>query len=109
MNKTLHQKLLEVQAMNIPVPKNGINPHLKSKYRKLEDILTAFKPVLHSKGILVYVLNDALTSTLVMYDTITNETIKSTIRLPDTQDPQKIGGALTYYMRYNLSGLLGIE
>lgn len=109
MDKTLHQKLLEVQAMNIPVPKNGTNPHLKSKYRKLEDILTAFKSVLHEKGILVYVINEATTSTLVMYDTITEETIKSTIRLPDTQDPQKIGSALTYYMRYNLSWLLGIE
>lgn len=46
MDKTLHQKLLEVQAMNIPVPKNGYNTFTKAKYRKLEDILTAFKPIL---------------------------------------------------------------
>jgi hypothetical protein len=45
----------------------------------------------------------------VMYDTITKESIRSLLRLPETQDPQKIGGALTYYMRYNLSGILGIE
>lgn len=107
--KTLHQKLLEVQAMNLSVPKNGYNPFTKAKYRKLEDILAAFKPALHEKGILVYIENTETASTLVMYDSTTNETIKSTIRLPETQDPQKIGAALTYYMRYNLSGLLGIE
>lgn len=95
--------------MNLSVPKNGYNPFTKAKYRKLEDILAAFKPALHEKGILVYIENTETASTLVMYDSTTNETIKSTIRLPETQDPQKIGAALTYYMRYNLSGLLGIE
>lgn len=109
MDKTLRQKLLEVQAMNLAVPKTWFNKHFGTKYRKLEDILIVFKPILHEKGILVYVVNDVTTSTLVMYDTITNEKMESTIRLPETQDPQKIGWALTYFMRYNLLWLLGIE
>jgi hypothetical protein len=34
---------------------------------------------------------------------------ESSLKLPEIQDPQKIGSAITYYRRYTLASLLGLQ
>ena len=35
--------------------------------------------------------------------------VESSMQLPSIQDPQKIGSAITYYRRYTLQSLLGLQ
>ena len=45
----------------------------------------------------------------IIQDTESEGRIVSSIPLPEIQDPQKIGGAITYYRRYALVSLLGLQ
>jgi hypothetical protein len=37
-----------------------------------------------------------------------DEKLEASLRLPEIQDPQKIGSAITYYRRYTLTSLLAL-
>ena len=42
-------------------------------------------------------------------DTESGESVTSSIVLPQIDDPQKLGSAITYYRRYTLQSLLGLQ
>lgn len=107
--QNIMKKLLEIQKKNVFIPKNGNNPFTKSKYRKLDDILTVMKPILSEYNIVLLQTNENSLCHVVLYDVDSWEEIASTLDVQVNMDPQKVWAAITYFTRYWISWLLGLE
>ena len=44
-----------------------------------------------------------------LFDVESEKGVESSLELPNLTDPQKIGSAISYYRRYTLSSLLGLQ
>ena len=44
-----------------------------------------------------------------IYDVETGEVVISSLKLPEINDPQKLGSCCTYFRRYSLQGLLSLQ
>jgi hypothetical protein len=97
-----------------PVLKNATNPHLKVKYADLGSVLDTITEPLQAHGLLVVQRFDATEwGAVLITDLIhvaTGEKLTSAVPVAskDPTDPQKMGGAITYYRRYSLLALLGL-
>lgn len=114
----IHQKLLEFQRKGITVEKDGTNPHFKSRYTSLNEVLRKVKPVLNDLGVVIIQAPEwseleaekapfGLTTTL--YDTEDGTEVSCFVAFIGAVDMQKLGGAITYARRYSLVTLLGLE
>ena len=94
--------------------KSADNPFFKSKYVELKSVLQEAKRVCLDNNFVFYqypeVINDKPVLTTILRH-VSGEEIKGTVPVvaKDTNDPQKIGGGLTYMRRYSLTSMLGIE
>ena len=119
MNKSesitaLAKALTKFQA-EVSNPKNtAINPHFKSKYAPLQDILALVRPVLSKYGLSVVQFpsgngQDIIISTILMHES--GEWLEAdplTLKA-DKPTAQGAGSAITYGRRYTLSAILGIS
>lgn len=107
--KDLLAKLALVKSEIGTLTKNSENPFFKSKYLDLNDILTHLEPLLTKNNlILLQPVTEKCVSTII-FDLSTDQKITSCIPLPEINDPQKIGSAITYYRRYSLQSLLALQ
>lgn len=130
----MYSKLLKIQEEIGAIKKDATNPFYKSKYFDINSLLEQVKPILNRNGV---VLLQGLTnidgklalSTRLVYGEISGERayilersgdgstqgimgvdyLEFICPLPDIQDPQKIGSAITYFRRYALQSLLALE
>lgn len=51
--KSLYQKLHTIQSLELSVSKNGTNPHFKSKYPTLDNVIDVLTPHLNKNCLLV--------------------------------------------------------
>ena len=74
---SIQKKLLEFQKLNISVKKDGKNPHFKSKYATLNEVLDKVKQPLNNLGVvIIFTPNfDGLETTL--FDTESETSITS--------------------------------
>jgi hypothetical protein len=102
----MYTKLLEVQKMLLSFKKKGSNPHFKSSYLTLDDLLNQLLPVCNELWILIYhkTENQEVKTTVVC----DKEEIVSSFPLWDISNPQKIGSYITYAKRYNLWQIFNI-
>lgn len=101
-------KILKVQSEIGVLVKTETNPFFKSKYMDINGLLEQLLPLLEKHGLTVVqpIGIDEHRNVLVTYVMDKDkEIIKSSILLPDIQDPQKLGSAITYYRRYALQSL----
>lgn len=112
-NNTLLEKLLEVQKEVAPIKKTEANPFFKSMYFDVNGVIAALKPILSKHGLILTQGIRTVDNKNVLVTEVTNaedgEDIQSSIYLPDVQDPQKFGSAVTYYRRYALQSLFALE
>lgn len=107
---TLVAALARAQAKMPPVHKTKTNPHFKSTYADLADVLAAVRPTLAAEGIaLVQPIRVTehgaeLVTALLKGD----ERIESALPLPLDQKPQDMGSRLTYLRRFMLAALVGV-
>jgi hypothetical protein len=103
----LQEKLLEFQKRVQAIKKDGTNPHFKTTYATLTQIISEVKPILSELGIvLTQPLADGYVITTLTCGT---ERVESSLPLPVTLNPQQMGSAITYYRRYTLASLLALE
>lgn len=108
----MHEKLLAIQQEIGAIKKDSKNPFFKSSYFDINSLLAEVKPILNKHGV---VLLQALTNldgkpaldTALVFDD--NSKLTSIVPLPNLEDAQKMGGAITYYRRYALQSLLALE
>lgn len=107
--KELLTKLSKAKKELKPIVKNEVNPFFKSKYFDINALLLQVEPILQSHGLLLLqpLGNGGVYSQI--YDVETGDKIESSMTLPDLQDPQKMGSAVTYYRRYTLQSLLALQ
>lgn len=79
----------------------------KFSYAPLESVIAATRPALSAHGlVLVQMLHDGALETTLLHES--GESITGSMGLPDTQDIQALGSAVTYLRRYAMQALLGI-
>ena len=92
--------------------KSSANPHFKSKYADLAEILNTVRPVFSANGLSVtqcpgFANGMVTVETLLMH--VSGQWIISTISAPvGKQDAQGVGSAITYCRRYSLAAVAGI-
>jgi len=103
--KNLSKAKKEIGAIS----KEATNVFFKSKYFDINQLLEHVEPILENHGLIILQpITRGYVSTIIM-DVKTGEEILSEIELPNIQDPQKLGSAITYYRRYTLASLLALQ
>jgi hypothetical protein len=107
--KNIYQKLAAAKAEIGAISKDSTNPFFKSKYFDINDLLNHVEPILQKHGLLVLqpINGDGVTTCIVEVDGDGAE--QSFLPLPESNDPQKLGSAITYYRRYTLASLLALQ
>ena len=107
-NKALFNVKQELKA----VAKTSNNPFFKSKYADLNAHLDAVEPILAKYDLFLLQPTKTNGQFNVVESIITHingENIAASFKVPELDDPQKLGGAVTYLRRYTLSALLGLK
>ena len=126
----MNKKMLEIQKRIGAITKDSKNPFYKSKYFDINKLLSEVKPVLSELGIILLqplsISGGMSTIKTILRDSDSGEEISSETLLPlgiskeqmakqnnnipyCSDDPQKMGSIITYYRRYSLQSLLGLE
>lgn len=105
----LYTKLNEVKKEIGAISKDSTNPFFKSKYFDINSLLKHVEPLLQKNGLLLlqpiykgYVVSEII-------EIKSGEKIQSALQLPEIDDPQKIGSCVSYYRRYTLQSLIGLQ
>jgi len=105
----LYTKLNKVKKEIGAISKDNTNPFFKSKYFDINSLLRHVEPLLQKNGLLLlqpiykgYVISEII-------EIETGEKIQSGLQLPEIDDPQKIGSCVSYYRRYTLQSLIGLQ
>lgn len=120
----LYTALLAAMKACGPVIKNAQNPHLRNYYADLSAVFDAIEKPLWENGLLIVQRfqydtvgrnggREAEGTPILITELIhaaSGECIASQVPVvsKDPTDPQKMGGAITYYRRYSLLALLGL-
>src|SRR5690554_6014208 len=104
--------LAKAQAEISNASKNSKNPHFRSMYADLAEVLNTVRPVLAAHDITVIQApeyeNGAVTVE-TMFAHKSGEWIASSVSAPvSKQDAQGVGSAITYCRRYGLAAMAGI-
>jgi len=106
---SIYKKLLKVQLEVGAISKDSKNPFFKSKYFDINKLIEVVNPVLSSNGLVLLqpILDGKVFSRLI--DAESGEVIESCLELPNLPKPQDLGSCVSYYRRYTLSSLLGLQ
>lgn len=94
--------------------KTETNPFFKSKYFDINNLLAQLQPLVEKHKIMIIQplceVGGRPALLTEVWDLEKKESImKSFMPLPDLQDPQKMGSAVTYYRRYSLQSLFLLQ
>lgn len=109
MNTKFLQRLSDLKSELGKISKDATNPFFKSKYFDVNSLLEHIEPLCQKNKLVLLqpIRNDEVFTQII--DVETGDMIESGIKLPAITDPQKIGSAITYYRRYSLQSLLGLQ
>lgn len=105
--------IIKVQGGISGVHKNAKNPHFRSSYATLENVIDTARPALQEAGIAFVqapgqVIDGSVEVTTMLVHT-SGEWMRSTLHVPlGKRDPQGVGSAITYGCRYSLMAMLGL-
>ena len=107
--KNIYTKILAAKKEIGTISKDSKNPFFKSNYLSLNGLINAVEDVLQKQDLLLLqpLGNGGVSS--IIYDTESGKQVESFMMLPNIQDPQKLGSAITYFRRYTLQSLLGLQ
>lgn len=109
-HKTLTAALAAFQAELPKVGKGSVNPHFKSKYADLSDVVSVVLPALAKQGLAWMTMPTLEDGAFVLRYELrhtSGESVSGTYPLGGGNDQQK-GSAITYARRYTLSSVTGI-
>lgn len=108
----LSASLAKAQGELENASKNANNPHFKSRYADLAELLNTVRPVLSKHGLAVIQMpsfDSGVASVETLLTHSSGEYVSSTCSAPVTkQDAQGVGSAITYLRRYSLAAFCGI-
>ena len=109
--RTLFDRLLEVQGELDAVSKTQENDYFESKFANINDVLLMLLPIVNKHGILVLqpltnVNGKPAIKTIIMHGT---ERIEEIMVLHEDPNPQKMGSGYTYGRRFALISAFGVR
>lgn len=112
---SIYKKLFEAKKEIGKISKDSTNPFYKSKYFDINSLLEHVEPILQKHGLLL--LQPIHNGNVItrIFDIGDNKIagakdyVQSEMALTDIADPQKRGSEITYYRRYTLQSLLGLQ
>lgn len=106
---SIYSKLFECKKEIGKISKDSTNPFFKSKYFDVNALLEHVEPILQKHNLLLLqpIVEGDVCSIII--DVETGEKEESKMSLTDINDPQKRGSEITYYRRYTLQSLLGLQ
>ena len=106
---SIHKKLFKVTSTMDKMKKDSTNPFFNSKYFDINQLIEAVRPALIAEDLLMLQpIEKGAVGTRII-DIQSGDYVEAFLTLPELSDPQKIGSCITYYRRYTLQSLLGIE
>jgi hypothetical protein len=106
---TFLQKLHNAKQSIKKIAKNAKNPHFKNNYADINALIEEVEPILlENRLLLLQPIEDGYVYTKIICIDSNDRTI-SCMKLPEIQDPQRIGSAVTYYRRYTLQSLMSLQ
>lgn len=111
MTSTFHTKFLKAQSEFPKLQKDGENPHFRSSFITLDNLLAKVLPVLNKNGLMMMQGVTTLDGQPALKTMITDGTdvVETTMLLMmKSNDPQGQGSAITYARRYSLMAILGL-
>jgi len=105
----IFNKLFKLQQEIGAVSKDASNPFYKSKYFDINSLIKQLNPLLAKHKLLLIqpIMDNMVLSRIICIDN--GGSVDSSLTLPEINDPQKLGSAITYYRRYTLASLLGLQ
>lgn len=108
----LFAALAKAQAEIENASKNAANPHFRSRYADLAEVLNTVRPVLAKHGLSV-MQSTAFDGVMVSVETVlahsSGGSVSSTAScVPAKTDAQGVGAATTYLRRYALAAMAGV-
>ena len=105
----IYSKLAAVKKEIGAISKDSTNPFFKSKYFDINGLLKHVEPLLDKNGLLLLqpILEGSVCSQII--DVENGDKVESSLALPQISDPQKIGSCVSYYRRYTLQSLIGLQ
>lgn len=105
--------LVKFQAEVVDPAKDGNNPHFKSKFVELNDLLAAVRPILTKHGLAIMQEPsgngaDITITTILLHESGEWIELEPLMLKAQKTDPQGAGSAITYGRRYALSAVLGV-
>jgi hypothetical protein len=108
----LYAALAKAQAEMPDVPKDGRNPHFKSRFTTLDTLIKATRPILAKHGLSILQFPGTSFESPALVTVLAHESgdsIEHAVPMVLTkQTPQEVGAAITYYRRYAWASVLGI-
>ena len=109
MENSIYKKLYKVQKEIGAISKDSTNPFYKSKYFDINSLIKQLMPILEKHNLLLLQPMSEGSQYSKIVDVDTGDSVESSLLLPINLDAQKIGSAITYYRRYTLQSLLGLQ
>lgn len=110
---SIYKKLFEAKKEIGKISKDSNNPFYKSKYFDINQLLEHVEPILQKHDLLVLqpILENKVRTIIVDVNNEENskDNVYSELDLTNQTDPQKRGSEITYYRRYTLASLLGLQ
>ncbi|NJL22803.1 MAG: hypothetical protein HC895_21435 [Leptolyngbyaceae cyanobacterium SM1_3_5] len=103
--------LIKARSEFAPIRKDKTNSYLQTKYATLDAVLEAVEPALRKHGLTIVQtieVNNGQTSLKTALYHESGQSISGNYPLPQTDEPQKLGIAITYGRRYSLCGILSV-
>jgi len=109
--KNIYEKLFEIKKEIGKISKDSVNPFHNSKYMDINTLLEAAEPLFTEKNLMLLqpIEDGVLFTRIINMDDFEEKPVESWLELPKDNNPQKIGSAITYFRRYTLKSLLGIQ
>jgi len=106
---SIHKKLLAFQKQGISIRKSKTNPHFRNEYADINEILGKVIKPLNDLGVVVIQTPDEIGLITTLHDTDSGTEVTGRLNFVGATDAQKLGGNITYYRRYSLIAMLGLE
>jgi hypothetical protein len=105
----INEKLFNLQQEIGTISKDASNPFYKSKYFDINSLIKQLQPLLKKYKLLLLqpIEEDIVYSKLICIEG--SGGVISGLKIPEITDPQKLGSCITYYRRYTLASLLGLQ
>jgi hypothetical protein len=105
----IHKKLLEFQKLGITIKKGEKNPHFKNTYANLNEVLAKVTGPLNDLHVVIIQMPTEKGLKTVLLDTEDDSKVVGFLPFVAATNPQQVGSNLTYYRRYSLVTMLGLE